>query len=84
MKDNWDHPIGSASLAPIKIIYRGVDLSEEIKAVPTQDPATKLTLEALSEDLIAVEGLDNSQDEGAGEHLGEDLILIPWDDSGDE
>lgn len=82
MKQREEQGIGAASVPQMRVVYKGIDLSEEIKSVPTEDAATYFTLQALGEDLIELEGLSPASS-------GEDFLvekpqnIILWDDSED-
>lgn len=78
MKGSSNSSAGSASVAPIKIVYHGPDLSEEVRSIPTADLATRLMLQGLSDDLISMEGLYDDLTEEA--EVNEELVFIPWDD----
>jgi hypothetical protein len=79
MNGNIRFPLGSASIPPMKIVFKGIRLIDEIRSIEIRNPATQLTLHALGEELVINEGLDTEQANGDEE---DNLILIDYNEIG--
>ncbi|NCS31932.1 hypothetical protein GW793_00380 [bacterium] len=73
MKRPKDTPIGG-SLFINDLVSTGVEFQQEVSRIPTNDSATRLTLQVLSDELLVEQGLDPFGEED------DMLSVMMWDE----